>query len=123
MKYFIPDSLHPLGASVADPGICSSRLCQHDESWPVAFWITRKEVEGCDCCLLANGTMVPDGATWLDYSVKPPQLLECCGGQIVVPVTVNQTEPPPPPCGEYGGDVVRSSYCSQQQYITVCFQE
>jgi len=43
------------------------------------------EVEGCACCLLTNGTMVADGATWWDNSVTPPQMLECCRGQILTP--------------------------------------
>ena len=47
------------------------------------MWITEKELEGCDCCLLPNGTLVADGATWVDNSVTPPQMKECCRGQIV----------------------------------------
>ena len=83
---------------MADPRFCASRLCQYDKSRPVSFWVTTKEVEGCDCCLLSNGTMVADGATWWDTSVTPPLMLECCRGQILTPA------PPPTPldCGEYG---------------------
>ena len=111
------DTLHPPGSEVADPRTCSVRFCSYDEPWPHAVWFTEKVWEGCDCCLLPSGTMVPDGATWWDTSVTPPLMLECCRGQIVTPVASNHTEPPPP-CGEYGGDLVGN----QQKYI-VCFQE
>ena len=79
------ETLHYLGAEVPDPSTCSIRTCEYDPAWPHSVWITEKELEGCDCCLLPNGTLVPDGATWVDFNVIPPQLRECCRGQIVTP--------------------------------------
>ena len=51
----ILDSLHPLGSLVVDPGTCSSRLCTYKTSWTLSIWLTEKEGEGCDCCLLSTG--------------------------------------------------------------------
>jgi len=76
-------TLQYLGAEVPEPRTCSIRICEYEESWPHSVWITEKELEGCDCCLLPNGTLVADGATWWDNSVTPPEMKECCRGQIV----------------------------------------
>ena len=109
-KCTILDTLHPLGSEVADPRTCSYRSCSSQETWPQAVWLTKKEVEGCDCCLLANGTMVADGASWWDNSVRPPLMLECCRGQILTPATSQTSQTPAnttttPSCdsGDYGG--------------------
>ena len=84
----ILETLHYLGAEVPEPSSCSYRICEYSQSWPHSVWITEKELEGCDCCLLPNGTMVADGATWVDNSVTPPQMKECCRGQIVTTETL-----------------------------------
>ena len=62
-----------------------------------------------NCCLLANGTMLPDGATWIENSGRPAQMLECCEGQIII---LTQTTEPPPP---YGVDLVMK----HQKYIAL----
>ena len=114
----ILDTLHPLGSEEPDPRTCSYRSCSSNESWPHAVWLTRKEVAGCDCCLLPNGKMVADGVTWWDTSVTPPQMLECCRGQILTlassqtptntsstTTTTRTTRTTTPSCesGDYGG--------------------
>ena len=83
------------------PCTCSYMVCKYEPTWPHSVWMTQKISEGCDCCLLPNGKMVADGATWWDTSVRPPQMLECCRGKLLTPVATNHTEPPP--CGDYGG--------------------
>ena len=82
------------------PRTCSIRICEYEESWPHSVWITEKELEGCDCCLLPNGTLVADGATWWDNTVFPPEMKECCRGQIVT------TEPPVQTVACQGDDLV-----------------
>ena len=51
-------TVHHLGSSVVDPRTCCTRLCQYDQAWPHAVWLSRKEEEGCDCCQRPNGKMV-----------------------------------------------------------------
>ena len=95
---------------MGDPLTCSYRHCLYDPSWPHSAWITLPAHTGCDCCLLNNGTMVPDGSSWWDTSVRPPQEKECCRGQVVTLQTTHA-----PPHSDYGDHILRN--CSQGQTL------
>jgi len=66
------------GTAKLEASTCSVRTCEYSNSSLHSSWISRQEINGCNCCI-HNGTLIADGTEWEDY--------ECCDGQIVKSVS------------------------------------
>ena len=62
------EGLSVLETSKLVPSFCSERECFYSPALPYALWTSRQVLPGCDCCEV-NGTLVPDGHTWVENNV------------------------------------------------------